>query len=94
MRRPAAQHTRGNISGAPEMASPDGEVSFRFSFSAGGVHLERTLNRPGGARLVLSMRFADETAFIRWCETDQLKFMYPLLYSNLKRSVCALFRSR
>lgn len=72
-------------------SSGDGVIAFKLMPCAGGIHVERSQIRAGAGRVVQSMRFLDDASFIRWCEADRLKFTYPLLYANLKRSGCALF---
>jgi len=74
-------------------ASADGIVSFRLSPCAGGILVMRTQAHTRGRRLVQSVQFSDDASFLRWCDTDRLKFDYPLLYANLRRSGCALFES-
>ena len=71
-------------------ASRQGAVEFRLSRSASGISVERRQLRVGAGTASHSMRFADEAAFLRWCEADSLKYSYPLLYSTLKRHGCAL----
>lgn len=72
-------------------ASDDGVLSFQLSPCEGGILVTRTEVRTRAAKLVQSTRFADEFSFLRWCEADRMKFSYPLLYANLKRSGCGLF---
>jgi hypothetical protein len=75
-------------------SSPDDVLRFRVSACSHGIHVERA-QRYGLTRriTVQSMRFVDDASFVRWCDTDQLKFSYPLLYDRLRRDGCALFRS-
>ena len=72
-------------------ASDDGLITFQLSPCDGGILVTRTQLRTRGGRLVQSIRFADDATFIRWCDADRLKFSYPLVYANLRRSGCALF---
>jgi len=72
-------------------SSGDGVIVFKLVRCPGGVHVERSQVRPGGVRVVQSMRFRNDASFIRWCEADRLKFSYPLVYANLLRSGCELF---
>ena len=72
-------------------ASEDGVVAFRLEFRAGRLHVERTQLRADARRVTQSMRFENDSTFILWCDADRLRFTYPLLYANLKRSGCALF---
>jgi hypothetical protein len=72
-------------------SSADGVVVYRLAACAGGVHVERAQVRAHAGRALQSMWFEDDASFVRWCEADRLKYTYPLLYANLKRSGCALF---
>ena len=72
-------------------ASSDGVVTFRLSPCPDGILVMRTQARARGGRLVQSIHFTDGASFIRWCDADRLKFTYPLVYANLRRSGCALF---
>jgi hypothetical protein len=72
-------------------SSEDGVVAFRLAARTGGVHVERAQTRADAGRVQQSMWFEDDASFVRWCEADRLKFTYPLLYANLKRSGCDLF---
>ena len=40
------------------------------------------------------MHFVDEPSYVRWCQSDDLWFTYPLLFSKLSRSGCELFNSK
>ena len=73
--------------------SPDGSVSFVLVRHGGGVNVERTKARLHGGRMSTAMRFPDEASFIQWCDTDRLRFTYPLLFEQLRRSGRALFTS-
>ena len=72
-------------------ASDDGIITFQLSPCDGGILVTRTQLRAHGGKLVQSIRFPDDATFIRWCDADRMKFSYPLLYVNLRRSGCALF---
>lgn len=72
-------------------ASSDGAVTFTLSARPGGISVQRNEQRPGGRRLVQSMRFSNAQSFVKWCESDELRFAYPLLFSNLARSGRELF---
>jgi hypothetical protein len=71
-------------------ASADGVIAFRLVPRAKGIHVERIQLRTGSARVIQSMLFQDDQSFIRWCDADQLKFSYPLVYANLRRNGSAL----
>lgn len=72
-------------------ASADGVIAFRLELCAGWLHVERSQVHHGAGRVSQSMRFEDLPSFDRWCDADRLRFSYPLLYANLKRSGRALF---
>jgi hypothetical protein len=71
--------------------SSDGVVSFSLVRHSGGINVERTKARLHGGRMSTAMRFPDEASFIHWCDTDRLRFTYPLLFEQIRRSGCALF---
>ena len=79
--RPAADGQRTVIA-----ASGDGVVEYTLTARAGALSVQRSQRRPDGGRVVQSMRFADTESFEQWCGKDELRFAYPLLYANLKRS--------
>ena len=79
--------------GGATIASDDGVVTFQLKRCADGVVMERTRNRLRPGQIVQAMQFGEEASFLRWCEGDQLRFAYPLLFANLRRSGCALFHS-
>jgi hypothetical protein len=73
--------------------SPDSVLSFALVRHGNGVNVERTKARLHGGRMSTAMRFPDEASFIQWCDTDRLRFTYPLLFEQIRRSGCALFAS-
>lgn len=73
--------------------SDDKVLVFRISVRPGGIAVQRSERRTGGRQVVQSLHFADEAAFVRWCESDALRFAYPLLFSKLTRSGCELFNA-
>jgi hypothetical protein len=74
-------------------SSADNVLTVRISARPGGIAVQRTEQRPDGRRVVQSMHFADEASYVRWCQSDDLWFAYPLLFSKLSRSGCELFNS-
>jgi hypothetical protein len=72
-------------------SSPDGVLAFILWERPHGVVVQRSELRPGDGRVVLSMMFASAHAFVTWCQSDHLRFAYPLLFVNLARSGCELF---
>jgi hypothetical protein len=91
VKRKAARAPTAAATCAVTAVSGDGVVVFKLEACAGCLHVERSQLRTGAGRVTQSMRFEDDLSFIRWCDADRLRFTYPLLYANLKRSGCALF---
>ena len=73
------------------LTSEDGTLTFRLKRIDGRLHMERSRRRARSSAVVQVTDFGDESSFIRWCESDRLRFTYPLLFANLKRSGRALF---
>jgi hypothetical protein len=74
------------------LRSEDGVIAFSLARVATGVHVERIELRKGRARIVHSTVFADDKSFERWCDSDSVRFDYPLVYVSLKRDGNELFR--
>lgn len=68
----------------------EGAVAFRLSRLKTGLCVERLQQRYGMGVAVHALQFEDEAAFVAWCTSDRLQFRFPLVYSNLKRTGCAL----
>lgn len=73
--------------------SDDKVLVFQLSARPGGISVRRSERRSGGEQVTQSVRFTDESAFARWCESDALRFAYPLLFSKLTRSGRDLFNA-
>lgn len=73
--------------------SDDQVLVFQLNARPGGIAVQRRERRAGGGQVTQSVRFTDEAAFTRWCESDALRFAYPLLFSKLTRSGCELFNA-
>jgi hypothetical protein len=71
-----------------QVQSPDGNLTFVLQKTKVGVHVERRQQIDAdsctGLTLVHSL-FVKETDFVRFCETDELRFQYPLTYKLLQR---------
>ena len=81
----------GQTRGAGLAASAgDRAVAFALTRRRSGLYVERALRRRGAGQVRLTLRFEDESAFVRWCNADQLQFDFPLVYANLRRNGCAL----
>jgi hypothetical protein len=70
---------------AVQCASPDGALAFAVFPGSRGLVVQRTELRPADKLRVESWLFADASAFAKWCESDALRFAYPLLFVNLAR---------
>jgi hypothetical protein len=81
-----SQHHQGVVA-----HSDDGIVTFTLIRCPGGILVERARRHVGTGRSLQSMEFRDSDSFARWSEADRLQFAYPLLYTNLRRRVRALF---
>ncbi len=73
------------------MTSADGVLTVHVTARPEGIAVERTVTRVEGRRITQSVRFADESTFVRWCHSDDLWFTYPLLFSQLTRRGSELF---
>ena len=73
--------------------SGDRVLVFQLNARPGGIAVQRSERHAGGGNVTQSVRFTDEAAFTRWCESDALRFAYPLLFSKLTRSGCELFNA-
>jgi len=73
------------------LTSEDRTLVFRLKRIDGHVHMERIRRRARSTAVVQVSNFGDEASFIRWCESDRLRFTFPLLFANLRRSGRALF---
>ena len=73
-------------------AAEHDRVAFLLAPHRGGLYVECERYR-GKTVAVVTMQFADQASFRKWCEGDRLQLTYPLLYANLKRSGSELFRA-
>ena len=79
-------------SGGVQLDSADGAVTFDLRRRPSGVVMTRTRRQTRHQCVVQQIHLSEEASLIRWCEGDQLRFVYPLLFANLKRSGSALFQ--
>lgn len=70
--------------------SSDGVISFRLTRRGAGVFVERAQIRGPSCRAVHIVQFKNISTFLDWCDADQLRFSYPLVFSSLKRHGCTL----
>lgn len=71
--------------------SPDRALAFTLRRRPFGVLVQRSEQASGGVRLVQSTLFTSAQAFVAWCDSDPLRFAYPMLFYNLARSGGGLF---
>jgi len=62
-----------------------GALHFLLQRVAGGVYVEREEVPRRGLRTMQSIQFASVADFIRWCDSDPVRFEHPLLHVSLKR---------
>ena len=67
------------------LSTNDGALTFVLISSESGLCIERTLRRPIDTHLCQYMVFADAASFLRWCDSDPVRFTHPLLYARLLR---------
>lgn len=69
-----------------------GEVHFLLQRVAGGVYVEREAMPRRGLHTVQSILFEDADSFVRWCDSDTLRFEHPLVHTQLRQHGCELLR--
>lgn len=72
------------------VASPDGVLTFRLMKGKTGVFVER-VQRRGAGTLSHSAVFFSQEEFAAFCDTDDLRFNYQLLYLQLRKNFEDLF---
>lgn len=73
------------------LRSGDGALVVTMLRTADGMFLERAIQRPGMSRVVQAVVFGTAEQFRRWCDADQARFEYPLLYASMTRNADAIF---
>jgi hypothetical protein len=73
------------------LRSTDGVLVVTLRRTAGGLFVERVLQRPKAARVVQATVFDTPRSFHRWCQADPSRFEYPLLHAKLTRGASELF---
>ena len=74
-----------NGSSDRKLASPDGIVTFTMKRTSRGIHVRRSERMNGDSHVVFSVLFVDRASFERFCDTDQQRFSYALLYQEIRR---------
>ena len=71
--------------------SDDGSVRVWLRMTRFGLWVRRERRRAAErARLVQSVVFRDTQGFERWCDSDSIRFDYPIISSTVKREGGAL----
>lgn len=74
--------------------SADGQVSYRLRLMGRGLWLQRERCRQDRfSRLVQTVIIADSEQFNRWCEADNVRFDYPLVFDAFARAGRKLLHS-
>lgn len=75
------------------VASADGRVQFCLRRVHRGLLVQRERRRPeASTRVVHSTVFADTQGFARWCDSDSVRFDYPMILSTVRRRGDALLQ--
>jgi hypothetical protein len=74
--------------------SDDGLVEYALHDVAGKLAVERVRAQHGTSRVEQVSLFADWSSFERWCDSDALRFEYPLVHTHLKRHGAAILGGR
>jgi hypothetical protein len=76
------------------LKSDDGALVLRLAATGHGLYVERIEERPGAGRVMQSALFTEHSHFVRWCDADNRRFDYPLIYVSLRRDGDAVLRQR
>ena len=86
-----AAWARADRPDALTLRSRDGALAVTMQATAGGLFVERVLQRPKAAQVVQIAVFDTPGSFQRWCDADPARFDHPLLFSKLIRDAEKLF---
>ncbi len=88
-----ATKSTADVDGGIVIKSDDGNVCFRLRPTRSGLWVQRDRRREEShARLVHSVVFASIDGFARWCESDSVRFDYPIVFSTVRREGGALLQ--
>lgn len=94
MKKTNAKTANPDTTRAVVIRSEDGQVCFRLRPTPSGLLVQRDRRRrESRARLVQSVVFSSIDGFARWCESDSVRFDYPIILSTVKREGDALLQS-
>ena len=68
-----------------QLRSLDGAIGFRLAAFGTGLCVERTDRRRSNAVCMQAMVFDSRTSFLRWCDSEPIRFEEPLLFDHLRR---------
>lgn len=86
MKNQRTQSTLIDSQGALIVSSDDGAVSYRLIRTRFGLCVERARqHQHGNARLVHTANFGDTDRFLKWCDSDSVRFDYPIVSSTIRR---------
>ena len=77
--------------GAHVVCSPDGVLVVTMQRVRCGVFVERAVQRHAAARVVQAIVFSSANSLHRWCDADDDRFDYPLMFSRLHHDADELF---
>jgi hypothetical protein len=77
---------------AESIRSDDGNVTFTLAQVADGLFVERIQLHSGRHRTVHVTLFEDEPSFDSWCNSDPVRFDYPMVHVRLRRDGGRLLR--
>jgi hypothetical protein len=85
--------TSSTSHGVQLLRSGDGELTFALQVTGGGLFVERVVQRPQKGRVVQAAEFKNLAGFRRWCDSDAVKFQYPLVHHRLLQLGDEMLRS-
>lgn len=77
-----------------KLNSDDEAAAYSLAKVASGIYVERVLRPSGGSYVRQAARFQEEESFTSWLDSDQLQFVHPLLFAQIKRAAHELFNQR
>jgi hypothetical protein len=83
MKQSIFSHSRSRA--LQRLRSDDGLIEFALHDVGGKLAVERVHARHGASRVEQVTMFSDWGSFERWCDSDAVRFDYPLVHTHLKR---------
>jgi hypothetical protein len=80
-----ASKSAGRTAQTNSLVSDDGNVMFALSAAPNGLLVQRTQCQALGAHLVQCLVFVDPVTFVRWCDSEPMRFADPVLFARLRR---------